>query len=174
MTAARLHFIAAVALLTATPLAAAEPNVGMPAPAFEVTTFEGKRVSLADFKGQVVVLNFWATWCGPCKRELPLLDAYYKLRQAAGLRVVAVTTEDSMPLYRLHPLQAVLAIPLARRFHGNYAPIGGVPTNYVIDRDGVLRYAKAGAFTLEDLNTVLVPLLIEKPAVAILTPAVAK
>ncbi len=174
MTAAQLHFIVAVTLLTVAPAAATEPTVGKPAPAFDVTTFDGKHVALADLKGQVVVLNFWATWCAPCKTELPLLDAYYKLRQAAGLRVVAVTTEDSIPLYRLHPLQAVLALPLARRFHGNYAPIGGVPTNYVIDRDGVLRYAKAGAFTLDDLNTVLVPLLVAKPAAATLTPAAAQ
>ena len=54
------------------------PTVGEPAPNFELTTFDGQKIRLSDLKGHVVVLNFWATWCGPCKRELPLLSAYYK------------------------------------------------------------------------------------------------
>jgi peroxiredoxin len=137
------------------------PVVGQSAPDFEVTTLDGKTLRLADFKGQVVVLNFWATWCEPCKKELPMLNVYYRMRQSAGLRVLAVTTEDSAPLSQLKPLAAALAIPMVRYFKGDYGPLKGVPTNYVIDRNGVLRYAQAGALTLEDLNTVLVPLLSE-------------
>jgi thiol-disulfide isomerase/thioredoxin len=72
-----------------------------------------------------LILNFWATWCAPCKEELPLLDTYFRIDEKAGLRVLAV------------------------------------PTNFIIDRNGVLRYAKAGALTLDDLNTLLVPLLRE-------------
>ena len=48
---------------------------------FHVTTFDGDKLSRADFKGQVLLLNFWATWCGPCKKELPLLEGYYRARQ---------------------------------------------------------------------------------------------
>jgi peroxiredoxin len=147
----------------AMPAAARPPIVGQPAPPFEVTTFDGQKISLTDLRGQVVILNFWATWCTPCRQELPLLDTYYRLREDAGLRVVAVTTEDSAPLYMLKPLAAHLTMKLARHMRGNYAPLEGVPTNYVIDRAGVLRYAKAEAFDLDSLNAVLVPLLSEPP-----------
>ena len=56
----------------------------------------GRGSRLSDLRGQVVVLNFWATWCVPCREELPLLDRYYRLQRAHGLRVIAVTTEGSV------------------------------------------------------------------------------
>ncbi|MGC1520195.1 MAG: TlpA disulfide reductase family protein [Steroidobacteraceae bacterium] len=139
------------------------PVVGQPAPDFAVTTFDGKKLSLADFKDQVLVINFWATWCTPCKRELPLLDTYFAIQQIHGLRVVAVTTEDSAPLKSLKPLAATVRFPMARSMRGPYRVMTGVPTNYVIDRRGILRYAKAGAFDLDALNRILVPLLREQP-----------
>ena len=137
------------------------PPIDGPAPNFEVVTADGQKLSLADFKGQVLVLNFWATWCGPCKQELPLLDAYYRAQHDSGLRVLAITTEDSLPLSRLKDLGKVMAIPMVRRFKGDYGPLKAVPTNYIIDRKGVLRYAKAAAFTLDDLNELIVPMLRE-------------
>jgi cytochrome c biogenesis protein CcmG/thiol:disulfide interchange protein DsbE len=148
-----------MAILTG-PVLAKQPIVGQPAPDFQLTTLDGKQIAFADLKGQVIVLNFWATWCGPCRTELPLLETYYRVQKAFGLRVFAVMTEDSAPAYQLKPLAAVLTMPLIRRIRGPYDALRGeVPTNYVIDRAGVLRYAKAGAFSLDDLNTILVPLL---------------
>jgi cytochrome c biogenesis protein CcmG/thiol:disulfide interchange protein DsbE len=156
-----LAYFAVAFGLAVAPAVAKQPIVGQPAPPFEVTTLDGEKVTLADLRGQVVILNFWATWCVPCRTELPLLDGYYRLRENAGLRVVAVTTEDSAPLYALRPLAARLKMKLARRMRGNYAPLGGIPTNYVIDRAGILRYAKAAAFDVDSLNVLLVPLLKE-------------
>jgi cytochrome c biogenesis protein CcmG/thiol:disulfide interchange protein DsbE len=129
------------------------------APNFQATTFDGQKISLADLKGQVVVLNFWATWCGPCKQELPLLEGYYRKQQSAGLKVLAVATEDSLTPAQLMPLAKVLTIPMVKRFKGEYGPIKALPTNFVIDRKGVLRYAQAGGFTLDSLNEILGPLL---------------
>lgn len=153
-------FAAAFAL--SSPLVAARPKVGEPAPDFKVTTFDGAKLTLADFRGDVVVINIWATWCGPCKAELPLLDSYYAVMSKHGLKVVAITTEDSVPNNYLKPLQKVLSLPLARSFHGAYRAINdAVPSNYVIDRRGIVRYAKAGAFDLKTLNEILLPLLNE-------------
>ncbi len=143
---------------------AAQLTINAPAPDFSVRTFDGKELTLADFKGQVLIINFWATWCGPCKEELPLLDTYYRAatERGYGLRIVAVTTEDSLPIQTLKPLAAKVSFDMARNFHGSYKDLGALPTNFVIDRAGILRYAKAGAFDLDRLNDVLIPLLQQK------------
>lgn len=139
-------------------------RVGSLAPAFTLTLVDGNKVTLDELRGEVIVLNFWATWCVPCRTELPLLDAYYRKLQDKGLRVFAITTESSLPLYRLKPLFAKLAIPSVKSVKGPYDSAGAVPTNIVIDRAGRVRYAKAGAFDLDDLNALLIPLLNERPA----------
>ena len=157
----RIAMLAAAALALA---GAKAPSVGQPAPDFQVKLMDGTKVSLADLKGQVVVLNFWATWCAPCKRELPLLDAYYRLQKQHGLRVFAITTEDSVPAYQLKNLFAALAITPIKGIKGPYGVQRAVPTNYIIDRRGVVHYAKAAALDLDDLNRELVPLLKEPAA----------
>jgi len=134
-------------------------KVGEPAPDAELTLVDGSTVRLADLKGQVVLLNFWATWCVPCRQELPLLDSYYRSAQKYGLRAYAVTTEGSVPIYRLKTLFAAMAIPSVKRMKGLSGEMPAVPTNYIIDRAGIGRYAKAGALDLDDLNRELVPLL---------------
>jgi cytochrome c biogenesis protein CcmG/thiol:disulfide interchange protein DsbE len=136
-------------------------RVDEPAPDFRATTFDGRKISLADYKGRVLVINFWATWCVPCREELPLLDAYYAVQRKVGLEVIAVATEDSVPPSKLKELAAAVRMPFILELKGPYSTLHGVPTNYVIDRRGIVRFAKAGAFTLDSLNEVLVPLLRE-------------
>jgi peroxiredoxin len=157
--------VALLAFLFSGPARADNATVGQPAPDFKATTLDGKSLSLADFKGQVLVINFWATWCAPCKAELPLLEAYYHARGAYGLRVIAIATEYSLPPEKLKPIAEHLTLSMIRHFDGNYRVLGGMPTNYVIDRAGIVRYAKADAFNLDSLNALLVPLLNE-PATA--------
>lgn len=150
-------------MLPAFPAAAApRPKVGEPAPEAELTLIDGTKVKLSAMRGDVVVFNIWATWCVPCRRELPTLDYYYEAQKQHGLRVYALSTEDSVPLYRLKPLFEKLHIQPTKKIKGPYGAIdNAVPSNYVIDRAGVLRYAKAAAFDLDDLNRELVPLLNE-------------
>ena len=136
-------------------------EVGKPAPDFKARTFDGRDISLADFKGHVLVINLWATWCKPCREELPLLSAYHRARKDNGLDVIALATEDSVPADKLKPLAALASFPFVRRMRGAYEIMSGVPTNYVIDRNGIVRYARAGGFTLAGLNELLVPLLNE-------------
>ena len=108
-----------------------------------------------------MILNYWATWCAPCRAELPLLDAYYQVQQRHGLRVFAATTEDSVPAYRLKPLFAKMCMMPVKRMAGSYAQVEALPMNYIIGRQGCIRYAKAAAFTLDTLNDEVVPLLHE-------------
>jgi len=159
----RLIAATAAACALASSAAAAKVEVGKPAPDFHAFTLDGKRLTLADYKGQVLILNFWATWCGPCRKELPLLDAYERIQGKYGLAIVAVTTEDSAPTDKLRPVAKMLSLPVARHFYGPYGDPTQVPTNYVIDRAGIVRYAKVGAFDLDALNDLLVPLL-QEPA----------
>jgi thiol-disulfide isomerase/thioredoxin len=157
----------ACALVT-TSVSAASLKVGQPAPNFDLVLVNGQHVHLSDLRGEVVVLNYWATWCAPCRTELPLLDSFYKVATKRGwpLKIYAVATEDSVPDSQLKPLFKVLTIQATKRIRGGaFADVDALPTNYVIDREGILRYAKAGAFDLDDLNTVLVPLM-QDPAPA--------
>jgi cytochrome c biogenesis protein CcmG/thiol:disulfide interchange protein DsbE len=153
--------VIAVAVWVMAGAAQSAPKVGQPAPDFTVTTFGGHTVKLADLKGDVIILNFWATWCGPCRVELPLLEAYFRIYNKYGFQVLAVATEDSVPDNQLKPLAAQLTIPLVKRMKGPYHDLDGVPTNYIIDRSGKLVYAKATALDLDSLNTIIVPLLNE-------------
>jgi thiol-disulfide isomerase/thioredoxin len=151
-----------ILLLDSSMACAATVRVGDPAPDFHATTFDGRQISLADFKGRVLVINLWATWCVPCRAELPLLDTYYGSQKKVGLEVIAVATEDSVPPRELKKLAAVARIPFIRNLDGPYRTLHAVPTNYIIDRSGIVRFAKAQAFTLDDLNELLVPLLREQ------------
>lgn len=155
--------VAALLLSLASVALAKKPKVGEMAPDAQLTLVDGRKVSLAELRGQVVVLNFWATWCVPCRTELPTLDRYYQIQEKHGLRVFAITTEDSLPLFQLKKLFAVMHMPAAKRVKGPYDHVSAVPTNYVIDRSGRIRYMKAGAFDLDSLNTILIPLL-QEPA----------
>jgi thiol-disulfide isomerase/thioredoxin len=161
-----LFRIAAAAALfaLADSAAAARLKVGQPAPNAELVLVDGTRVHLADLRGQVVVLNYWATWCVPCRAELPLLNSYFVAASKRGwpLRIFAVATEDSVPKSKLKNLFAILSITPTDRIRGGpFADVDAVPTNYIVDKAGVLRYAKAGAFDLDGLNEALIPLLKE-------------
>ena len=155
-----LFFLAALTIPAA---AQAGPTikVGQLAPEATITPISGTPIKLSQLRGQVVVLNFWATWCVPCRVELPMLDRYYRIQGKHGLKVFAVTTEDSIPANKLKPLFGALAISPVRKIRGPYSNFTAVPTNIIIDRAGVVRYAKAGSLELDDLNRLLVPLLQE-------------
>jgi cytochrome c biogenesis protein CcmG/thiol:disulfide interchange protein DsbE len=146
--------------------AAVAASVGKPAPGVTITTFDKQKVQLADLKGKVVVINLWATWCGPCKADMPMMSAVHSKLKDQGLVIYGVTTEDSLQPFQLKKLAGLLSYPLARKLTGDSYPIlDGVPTSYVIDRAGVVRYAKAGAFEGREFVDVVLPLL-KEPAPA--------
>lgn len=138
---------------------------------FSLPTFDGGEISLADFRGQYVLLNFWASWCPPCKAEMPDLHAYYQAYKDQGFTVLAVSTNDD-PANALQFVQdnrltfpVVLDISASvydlYKWHAIQQYGGdGLPTSYLIGPDGALiKVWKPGAITRADLDRDVTPLL---------------
>ncbi len=142
---------------------AATARLDQTAPPFRVTTLTRDNIDLASLRGQVVVINRWATWCGPCREEFILFDKYMPFRAKYGFTVIAIETGGADANSYMRKLAGLVHFPVAvaDQAHADAYPIinNGVPTNYVIDRAGVVRYAQSGAFTIDELERVVVPLL---------------
>src|ERR1700732_765238 len=125
------------------PLASANAlRVGAPAPAATLVTLDGHRVAISALLGRVVILTFWATWCGPCREELPLLSAYAAQHAAEGLTVLGFGLDS--PEDDPHKVQQVarsLSFPvglLANSTLPGYGRIWRIPVNFTISRQGQL------------------------------------
>lgn len=131
------------------------PIVGRPAPAFDLQTLDGQRVSLANLRGSPIVLNFWASWCIPCREEAPLLTAADVTYRPDGLRVLGVVYQDSSDaargfMTRYGQTYAGLLDPDGRTAI-DYG-VFGIPETFFIDRAGVVRSRQVGALTEADLR----------------------
>jgi peroxiredoxin len=119
------------------------PQVGKPAPDFALTDMDGKKVTLSGYKGKVIVLNFWATFCGPCKEEMPSLNNLFLSFKKDGLIVLAISTDDSEKPVQSFIRAKAIAFPVLidkdqQVFFDRYG-ILGLPTTFIIDRDGIIR-----------------------------------
>ena len=135
---------------TALMLAATLSMTGMagePAPDFTLKSNQGENLRLEDYRGQVVMLNFWASWCGPCRTEMPLMDDIYEEYKDLGFTVLAVNVdEDSTDAKRF--LDAVpVSYPILYDNTSTVTAAYGVdamPTTVMIDRDGNARFVHRG------------------------------
>ena len=131
------------------------PIVGRPAPAFDLETLDGRRLSLADLRGSPVVLNFWASWCIPCREEAPLLTAADATYRPDGLRILGVVYQDSSESARDFMARYGQTYPGLLDPDGRTAidyGVFGIPETFFIDRAGVVRSRQVGALTEAELK----------------------
>lgn len=141
----RVRSLAPVALLSAllsTTLFAA-PEAGKSAPDFALRTLNEGNLRLSEFRGDVVIVNFWATWCGPCQQELPRLERLHQRYEKAGLVLLGINLDDDMDRGRTMSQRLGLSFPMlfdrtkevARLFQ-----LESMPMTVFIDREGVVRH----------------------------------
>jgi cytochrome c biogenesis protein CcmG/thiol:disulfide interchange protein DsbE len=144
------------------PLAAGPVGAGEMAPPFEITTFDGQTLKLADLRGQVVVVNFWASWCVPCEQEAAELETTWRRYKDKGVVFIGVDYVDTETAARAFLQRFDITYPngpdLGTRISQAYR-IKGVPETYVVDKTGRLASVKIGPFQQGEMAGVIEPLL---------------
>jgi peroxiredoxin len=137
-------------------------EMNYPAPSLELTDMQDQTVSLADYRGQWVLVNNWATWCPPCRAEMPELNAYYEAHKDEGFVLIGISSGDTKTQIEDFIRENGLSIPMwqdptsasLRAFRMDY-----LPSSFVIDPSGTVRLAWTGAVSLATLETYVTPLL---------------
>ena len=126
------------------------PQVGSLAPDFNLVNLEGNYISLDSFRGKPVLLNFWATWCGPCRIEMPHLQEIYEEWTDKGLVLLTVDVGESSTIARNFMQENGFTMPVlvdSSRVTLDMYQITGIPTTYFIDKDGIIQGKRVGSFT---------------------------
>ena len=124
---------------------------GTHAPAFTAKSLGGSKVSLSGLRGHVVLVDFWATWCGPCKMAMPTLQHLYKQYSPGGFRVVGMSVDDASTVGDIRPLIKQMGITYTittsndynNKAESNYN-VNGIPSQFLIDKKGVVRWSQSG------------------------------
>ena len=148
-------------LVLALSAADAAPDIGMPAPPLVLTTLVGSTFDLGKLHGKVVMINYWATWCAPCRKEMPKLDAFYKKYQSQGLEIVGISIDFERDLEKARKVAHTVAYPTAVAksiIDDGFGIPKAVPITWIVDADGKVhdRFIEVRD---ELLNEVVVPLL---------------
>lgn len=152
---------AAVALptpppVTLAPVPTAVTIANAPIIDFELTSLDGETVRLSDYNGRIVFLNFWASWCEPCTRELPAMQEFVRAQPEDGAAVLAVNVEESAETVRAFlEAQGIRDLEILLDQESSAAASYGVfniPVTFIIDEAGIVRYPKYGEITQPEMN----------------------
>jgi len=141
--------------------ARAAPEMGKPAPELVVSELDGQTFDLAKLRGKVVLVNYWATWCAPCRKDMPLLDAFYRRHHMQNLEMIGISVDQDRDMQKVRRVGSKLAYPVAM-LKGvtvdGFGPPKGVPITWIVDTGGKVRDMMIDV-RLELLSTLVVPLL---------------
>ena len=141
--------------------ARAAPEIGKAAPALVITELDGQTFDLAKLRGKVVLVNYWATWCAPCRKDMPKLDAFYRSHHQQNLEIIGISVDRQGDLAKVRKVMASLAYPVAILKDitvDGFGPPEGVPITWIIDVDGQVRDRMIDVRD-ELLRGIVVPLL---------------
>jgi len=126
---------------------AAMPAIGSAAPDFTLKSGTGKNLKLSEHRGEVVMINFWATWCGPCRQEMPLLNRIHEKYRKAGFTLLGVNIDDNSANALAMAKKLGVTFPIlfdAEKRISRLYDVDGMPSTVLIDRDGKVRYIHRG------------------------------
>jgi len=152
---------ASVSLACARDSANAGPEMGKMAPELVATELNGQIFDLAKLRGKVVLINYWATWCAPCKKDMPKLDAFYRSHRQENLEMIGISVDEPRNLPKVRKVMASLAYPVAVLkdvTDNGFGEPEGVPITWIVDTDGKVRDRMIDVRN-ELLNELVVPLL---------------
>jgi len=132
------------------------PRIGAQAPDFELASLDGGTVKLSNFRGKGVMINFWATWCGPCRFEMPTMDKIYREQKDKGFVILAVNLQEDGATAKRFVDEFQLTFPTLLEIKGTVAQqygLIGLPTSYFVGRDGVIKDINVGAMDTELLTS---------------------
>jgi thiol-disulfide isomerase/thioredoxin len=131
---------------------------------FTIKDVQGKNVRLSDYKGKVILLDFWATWCGPCKIEIPWFVEFQNKYGPQGLQVVGVSVDDTVEMLRPYVKDLKMNYPVLLGLHHDdiqdaYGPLWGIPVTAVISRDARICAKHSGISSKENIEKEIKSLL---------------
>lgn len=133
-----------------------------PAPPWQVTLTDGRTLTSDALKGKVVLVNFWATWCPYCRKEKPVIDAFWKDHRDQDFEVVSISVDDppdKIAAWMRDKGYAFMAAPTNASVAAAFGNVKSVPTSFIVDTDGHIRHKIAGQLHYPRLKKLVVPLL---------------